>query len=134
VLTDKGRRDVRRVAEHLRKTKTKVDLVLTSPYVRARQTAEIAAQILRVEIAESRHLTPSADPQKLWLELAQYAGKTVMLAGHEPNMSALVHFLLGAEFTIDFKKGGVVRIETDDPPAEPKGILKWMLTPRLSVR
>lgn len=131
-LTDKGRREVSRIVKQASRAKVQPAVILTSTYVRARQTAEIAAHILKVEIAESRHLTPSADPQKLWLELAQYAGQSLLLAGHEPHMSKFVHFLLGAGFDLDFKKGALIRIEAADPPAEPKGSLKWMLTPRLA--
>jgi phosphohistidine phosphatase len=131
-LTDKGRRDVSRVAERARKAKVQPSIIVTSPYTRARQTAEIAAKSLPAEIVESRHLRPSGDPAKLWLELAPHAGKAVLLAGHEPHMSKLVQYLLCADLKIDFKKGALVRIMASDPPSEPKGIFKWMITPRLS--
>jgi phosphohistidine phosphatase SixA len=88
--------------------------------------------LLGVELAETRNLLPNADPQKLWTELEKYAGKSILLAGHEPHMSRLTHFLLAAEFPLDFKKGALLRISASDPPTPPSGTLKWILTPRLA--
>jgi phosphohistidine phosphatase len=129
-LTVKGRKDVRLVAGRAMAAGTSVDLVLSSPLVRARETAQIAAEIFEVSgIVETPALLPEAQPSALWKELQKLPeSHRVLLSGHEPAMSSLAAFLLDAHVEIDFKKGSLVRISV----ADRKGILKWMLTPRLS--
>ena len=132
-LTEKGRRDVGRVIERSQTVKVKPGLILSSPYVRARQTADIAAEILKVKVKESSQLLPSVEPHLIWDELREHADtQEIMLVGHEPHMSRLVSFLLMTMLAIDFKKGALIRVEVDNPPAQPHGVLKWILTPKLA--
>ncbi len=56
-----------------------------------------------------------------------------MLVGHEPHMSGLVSFLLMTILALDFKKGALVRMQVENPPAQPHGVLKWILTPKLAA-
>jgi phosphohistidine phosphatase len=108
-------------------------LILSSPYVRARQTADIAGELLKVKVEESRQLLPSVEPHLIWDELREHADTAqIMLVGHEPHMSHLVSFLLMTALTVDFKKGALIRVEVENPPAQPHGVLKWMLTTRLA--
>jgi len=108
-------------------------LILSSPYIRARQTADIAAEILKVKVEESSQLLPSVEPNLIWDELREHADtQEIMLVGHEPHMSRLVSFLLMTMLAIDFKKGALIRVEVDNPPAQPHGVLKWILTPKLA--
>lgn len=82
---------------------------------------------------ESRQLLPSVEPHLIWDELREYAEMPqIMLAGHEPHMSRLVSFLLMTMLAIDFKKGALIRIQAENPPAQPHGVLKWILTPKLA--
>jgi len=55
----------------------------------------------------------------------------VLLAGHEPHLSHLIRFLLEAPVAVDLKKGGLVRIDSAAQPGPPRGVLKWLITPRL---
>jgi phosphohistidine phosphatase len=132
-LTDKGKRDVQRVAERVKKAKIKPDVVLTSPLRRAKETAEIAAEVLGLKrILETKSLSPEASPQVLWKELATIEhADHVILAGHEPNISHLAQFLLASKVPLDFKKGAMMRISIARE-ATPKGVLKWMITPKLA--
>jgi phosphohistidine phosphatase len=132
-LTPAGRRDVRRVVAFARRSKFAPDAILTSPYLRARETAEIAADLLGVtEIVETRNLLPSAAPEALWKDLAVWSGaKQILLAGHEPHMSRFAAFLLNAAVPLAFKKGALVRITGNAPPATPEGILRWLIPPAL---
>jgi phosphohistidine phosphatase len=129
-LTPKGRRDVRVVVELAMKAGTTVDVVFTSPLVRAKETAQIAAEVMEVKrIVETRALLPDAVPASMWKELQKLPeSHRVLLSGHEPSMSNLISFLLDAHLEVDFKKGAMARISI----AERKGILKWLLTPRLA--
>ena len=57
-----------------------------------------------------------------------------MLAGHEPHMSRLTAFLLEAAVMVDFKKGAMLRISATGKSGPPRGLLKWMITPRIARR
>jgi phosphohistidine phosphatase len=112
------------------------DRILTSPYVRARQTAEIAAGILgfKDDLIETAALTPESAPDAVWEELRLYqdAGK-VMLVGHEPLFSQLTAYLLNSPtLLVDFKKGALVRIDFDHLGPRPRGVLRWFLPPKLA--
>ncbi len=132
-LTAKGRSDVGRVITRAQTAKVKPDLILSSPYARARQTADIAAKLLKVKVEESRHLLPSVEPHLIWDELREHADAAqIILVGHEPHMSRLASFLLMTILAIDFKKGALLRVQVENPPAQPHGVLKWILTPKLA--
>jgi phosphohistidine phosphatase len=109
---------------------------LTSPFRRARQTAELAAKALSFDqpLLTTGTLVPSSAPQETWDEIRLYKGETaLLLVGHEPAMSQLAGFLLAVpELRIDFKKGAMVRIDVPSLGPRPRGVLKWMLAPRLA--
>jgi phosphohistidine phosphatase len=131
-LTEKGKLDVRRVAKRAREAKVKPDVVLTSPLLRATQTAEIAQRVLDVKrVAVTTALRPDAAPESLWKELVTMDRvEQVVLAGHEPGMSRLVQFLLEQPIEVDFKKGAMIRISVSGNGSSPEGVLKWMITPK----
>jgi phosphohistidine phosphatase len=109
-------------------------IILTSPLMRAKQTADLAAKAFRhVKIKETRALLPSANPELLWKEIAAMREvEKVMVAGHEPHLSNFIRFILESAVSIDLKKGGLVRVSTPNHVSPPRGILKWMITPRLA--
>jgi phosphohistidine phosphatase len=114
----------------------KPSLILTSPYRRAVETAEIAKAILgcKRKPLDSRALLPLARPEEVWDELRLHRDeKQVLLAGHEPLLGTLTAHLLGvANLALDFKKGALVRIDVEQFGVRPAGVLKWMLVPRLA--
>jgi phosphohistidine phosphatase len=118
-----------------RAARLRPDAILSSRYTRAKQTAEIAAELLRVpKILESRNLLPSAKPAALWAELKNLGdAKQVLLVGHEPHLSNLLAYLTGAG-TVEIKKGSLLRVQVSPPPAEPAGVLKWLLPPRIAAK
>ena len=130
-LTAKGKRDVRAVCRRAWTAKARPRILLTSPLIRAKETASIAAEVLEVKkVVETRALLPGASPEMLWQELAKLPeGEQVLLAGHEPAMSRLAGFLLGGRAAVDFKKGALMRISVN---GSLPGVLKWMITPRLA--
>lgn len=136
-LTAEGVRKLRDVLKRARSAGVAPSLILTSPYVRARQTAEIAAEILGYgdKPAPSNKLTPMSVPHDTWSEIRAFRNEiSLLLVGHEPNMSGVTAFLLGApDLRVDFKKGALVRIDMPEFTAMPRGILKWMMAPKLAV-
>lgn len=136
-LTDEGRRKLRDTIKLVGGAGVTLGSIVSSPYVRARQTAEIAKEILgfKDDLLFSDALTPDADPQDLWQEIRSVhrAADCVMFASHEPFMSRCTAYLLGAPaLMVDFKKGAVVRIDIDQFGPQPRGVLKWMLVPKLA--
>jgi len=133
-LTLQGRKSVEEVLRSARKAKVAPDVIFTSPLIRAKETAEIAASVLRCSrVVETNHLLPTSAPFALWREISEEkkAG-SIFLVGHEPHLSRLIAFLLEAAVSVDLKKGALVRIETRGKLGPPRGVLKWMITPRLA--
>jgi phosphohistidine phosphatase len=132
-LTDEGREKLRRVLARARDAGASPSLILSSPYRRALETAEVAAGVLGYEgkVVKSRNLVPEASPFDAWEEIrARPAERAVLLASHEPLMSSMAAFLLASPaLSVDMKKAALVRVDCDRAGPEPKGVLKWMLTP-----
>jgi phosphohistidine phosphatase len=135
-LTAEGREKLRRVLERARGANVRPSLVLTSPLVRAVETAELAAEILsyRGALLKSNALAPDASPQDLWSEVRGHSGEdAVLLAGHEPLFSASTAYLLACPaLRFEFRKGALVRIDVERVSGEPRGVLQWVLTPKLA--
>ena len=135
-LTADGKEKLGRVLEAAAKASVKPSAILSSPLVRAVQTAELAAHALHFEgrIARTEALLPDSTPQKLWDEIrSRKDDKQLLLAGHEPHLSASVAFLLGVPaLQLDLKKGALVRLDMDGFEGEPKAVLKWVLTPSVA--
>lgn len=136
-LTTKGIKRMRKVARGLRRLDVSFSGVLTSPLIRARQTADIVAEVLGLQshVEEISGLTPESSVDRLLFGLVRFQDRDpLLLVGHEPLLSDAASFLLagkkGPEFRVELKKGGLCRIEIDGiPPANP-GILHWLLTPK----
>lgn len=132
-LTSEGRDKLRRVLKRARQAEVAPTLILTSPYRRALQTAEIAAEALGYQgrLVHSHALLPDASPHDLWDEVRTHrAERAILLASHEPLMGSATAFLLGCpSLQVEMKKAGLVRIDCDRFGAEARGVLKWMLTP-----
>jgi phosphohistidine phosphatase len=135
-LTSEGSQKLRRVLERARAAGAAPGAILTSPFRRAVQTAQLAAEILRYsgKIVQTRALTPDAPPAEAWGEIREYAEEpAVLLASHEPLMSSLAAFLLDSPtLVVDMKKAALVRIDSERSGSSPSGVLKWMLTPALA--
>jgi phosphohistidine phosphatase len=133
-LTGTGREKLRAVLERAREAGVKPSLILTSPYRRALQTAHMAGQVLGCnKIVESEILAPGAAPKAVWDAIcARRREPALLIAGHEPLLGMTVGYLLGVPaLHVDLKKAALVRIDQESFGGAPRGILKWMLTPRL---
>ncbi len=135
-LTAEGKEKLKRVLLRARASGVEPSVILSSPLVRAMQTAEIAAGALGYsgKIVRTETLLPEAAPEAVWGEIrARREAKALLLTGHEPHMSAAVAYLTGSPgLAVDFKKGALVRIDVDRLNGEPRGVLKWMITPGLA--
>jgi phosphohistidine phosphatase len=120
-LVADGEREARAAGRALRALKVRPDRVVTSPLVRARQTAQLAAAELGVPSFEDGALAPGFDHTALDGLFARHDGDCIVLVGHDPDLSRLVHDLTGAQ--VSMAKGGVARIDY------PRGELRWMLRP-----
>jgi phosphohistidine phosphatase len=135
-LTAEGREKLRRVLKRAHTAGVRPGVILASPYKRALETAQIAAETLeyRGEIVKTPALAPNASPEEAWNEIGSRRSESaILLASHEPLMSSMVAFLLSTPtLQVDMKKGALVRVDCDRFGPAPQGMLKWMLTAALS--
>lgn len=135
-LTSEGREKLRRVLKRARAGGVSPSLILSSPYKRAIQTAEEAAEVLayKGKIRRTHALTPNSSPHEIWNEIRECRQETeILLASHEPLMSSLASFLLNSPaLAVDMKKAALLRVECDRVTPQPHCVLKWMLVPAVS--
>lgn len=133
-LTAAGKRDLKAVLKIARKLGAAPQLILTSPLRRAQETAAIAAEVLRSNrVLETKALLPGASPELVWKEIgAQHKVDSILIAGHNPHLGNLISLLLEAALMADLKKGALVRITTQSRLGPPRGVLKWMMTPKMA--
>ncbi len=123
-LTSRGRTRFRRVAASLKKQKIKPDIIITSPLIRAVQTADILAEILRFsgDVMVSPLLSAGFQITHLRDLLLSHGEATeIVLIGHEPDFGKLAQELLGVPFPCAMKKGGTLSVaidlcQADQPP------------------
>jgi len=133
-LSEDGMERLQRSARGLARLDVWIDMVLTSPLVRARQTADIVATAFdpRPSIITVESLAPGASYPSLVADLEKHARKTrVALVGHEPGIGELAARLIGSRHSFEFKKGAVCRIDVEEIPPVGPGDLRWMLTPKV---
>lgn len=134
-LTDEGIDKSRQVAKGVAEIASVPDLILTSPYLRAVQTAEIFAERLeypKQKIAKSDLLLPGAEPLQLFRELAKDKDLScVFVFGHAPHLDDLLATAIGTKHHItSLKKAGVAFVELKRL-VPPSGELVWLATPKL---
>ena len=131
-LTDDGRGLVESVCARLAAVGVTAEAVLTSPYARALQTAEIAADRLGVRdrLEEDPRLASGFGMRELRAILSEHAtSEALLLVGHEPDFSETVGALIGGG-AVKLKKAGLARVDVPDP-AVAKGVLVWLAQPAL---
>jgi len=138
-LTAEGEKRARAVARGLAALEPGIDRILTSPYRRARQTAEPAARELGLEkvLSETRALEPGRDPQEILEEIRAEKAEGLLLVGHEPHLGALLGRLVAGRplLTLPLKKAAVARLEWDGTgPAELKALLPARILEKLAAR
>ncbi len=135
-LTEEGHEQARSVAKGLKRLHADVDLIVTSPYLRALQTAEQVAHVFgpRMTVKELDELRADVSPRETSIALkALAAHEQIVLVGHEPHLSTWVGELVADHggMRCFMKKAGVACIEIDRvPPPQGSGTLRWLMTPK----
>ena len=135
-LTDKGRYTMHKIACGLTRLDVRLDLILTSPYVRARETAGILADAFRLtedKIKASAHLVPGSPLRQLVEEInsSYHNFENMACVGHEPFLSELTSMLLTGttDLALNFEKGGVCALAMVSLRYGRCAGLEWLLTP-----
>jgi phosphohistidine phosphatase len=136
-LTSEGRGSFRKTAGTMLKQGVEPSLILTSPLIRAVQTAEILADTLAFigPLLVRNELRPGFDMQKLQDVLNEFqSADEVVLVGHEPDLSGLVTALLSLPDGFDLKKGAAVKLKTDPKNLQNSTAFKWLAVGKKLVR
>ena len=130
-LTPSGIASLRDALQRVRAAACKPDVIISSPYLRALETARIAAECLGYsgDLLQSPALCPEASPSGLWEEASLHApAEAVLLVAHEPLLSAAVSWLLGETRVVTtFGPATMVRIDVEKLGARPQAVFKWKL-------
>jgi phosphohistidine phosphatase len=135
-LTPKGERKLWRIAQALEELEISFDWILSSPYVRARRTAEIIAEAQnnRKKVELTDHLAPAGSVKKLFelINRREPAPADVLLVGHEPSLSGLISLLLSgsSQVAVVMKKAGLCKLCIEELEAGHCATLEWLLTPK----
>jgi phosphohistidine phosphatase len=129
-LTKRGKKEMHEVAAFLKRLKVRPDLIVTSPLPRASQTAEIAAEHLKVKCCEDKLIAPGFGRHELERSLKQYPAESLMIVGHEPDFTQTISQLTGA--SLKLSKAGVALLELDR--SWRNGRLLWLFPPKIAKK
>jgi len=137
-LNARGQEQMRKIARAMRRLDLGIELILTSPLVRARETAEAAAKELGLNdrIQAEEQLEPAGDFAGLLRAIARIdpQPENLLLVGHEPHLSGFLSYLAsgGSSLRAKLKKGGLAKVEASGPiGSNARATLEWLLPPRL---
>jgi phosphohistidine phosphatase len=136
-LSDAGQAECQKLATALRRAGVRLDRVVASPLLRARQTAE---GMLKHWNAEPPAPTPALDvcgalapggkPRKLARYLLKLTDTSVALVGHMPDLAEHAAWLIGSKKAqLELAKSGVALVECEKLPGKGTGVLRWLVTP-----
>ncbi len=128
-LSGKGRRQAGRLGRHLAAIDLRLDAIISSPKLRARETAEIVAEALGATVRLDDRLAGGFGPTEAEA-IRHDAGspRRILLVGHDPDFSELLADLVGAP-SLGLKKGALARVDVADVVTSGGGILRWLLPP-----
>ncbi|MFL6584273.1 MAG: phosphohistidine phosphatase SixA [Chthoniobacterales bacterium] len=129
-LTKRGRSEVKKVAKFLRRMGAEPLLIFTSPLPRAKQTAQILAEQLCLELGVEEDLGKGFDAEKFRRIVTAHDVESIVLVGHEPDFTRVIFALTGGDVVL--AKAGVALVELEESAA--KGILRWLFPPRFAKR
>lgn len=135
-LTTKGKKKFQSIAKKLKKFLGPIDLIVSSPLLRAQQTAQLLQEEYpHTPLLSSDTLSPHSTPKEFtqWFhEEIEKGAKQLVIIGHEPQLGLLASWLLlgSQQSQIKIKKGGCLGIKISSPMGPRKGVLLWALTPK----
>jgi phosphohistidine phosphatase len=133
-LTEEGMRRLRKIGRGLATLGVSFDVVVTSPLIRTKQTADILAGAFdpRPLIVVADALAPGGSVPAVVGDLEKQARRErIAVVGHEPGIGELAARLAGSRHPFEFKKGAVCRIDVDALPPTGPGLLRWFLPPKI---
>ena len=134
-LTKEGKQRFSATARGFMSIESAPERIVTSPLVRARQTAQLLAGAakppLSVDVMDE--LAPEHSPSVVLTHVRKLGANSIALVGHEPDMGYLAAHLLGTKRPVPFKKGGICRIDVTWDRT-PHGTLVWFFPPKVLVR
>jgi phosphohistidine phosphatase len=131
-LTTAGQREMRAVARALHELIPEIDVLATSPLVRAKQTADVLGDAYSRKPVSVEWLRPESGYEEFADWAAQHRDKKiVVIVGHEPHLSGLVSWLAGSRRTLlALKKAGACLVEIEGKPSAGSGTLVWLMGPK----
>ncbi len=143
-LTVSGKKEVVEIAKSLKKLGVKFNVIFSSPFTRAFQTAQIIAEEYKLteQIEQSEELKPDGSKGSLYNKLSKLSiDSVILIVGHEPYLSSMINDIISNNNTdrnynnhnnnIILKKAGLSRIKITSTVPKFKGELRWLLTPRI---
>lgn len=134
-LTDEGIRNMTRLAKAMRKMDLYFDVILSSPYTRARETADIAGEVLECKsrIKLTPHLASGGNPTDLLKEIKEDFPRSgsILIVGHEPYLSSLISVLISgrADLSIRLRKAGLCKLSVNGLHSGKCATLEWLISP-----
>ena len=129
-LSEKGRRQSERVGRMLAAADEAPDVIVTSPRVRAEETARIVADILGVPVIVDRRLAGPLYAEEADDICTDAGGARPCLVGHDPDFSSLLGELLGVA-VVPMRKGALARVDFDGRIRSGRGVLRYLVPPEL---
>lgn len=138
-LDEHGRKQAKDMADFLVKEIGRVDIVITSPFTRAMETASVMADALGSHVADTRMLEPDGTPAEIWAEVERLAQQStdVLIVGHDPSINAFTAWLMGVAGDEDeecpglrFAHGAIAWLKMKGN----RGALQWLATAKLVHR
>lgn len=132
-LSDEGVLQTQKLGEAFKRHRLSLDLIVSSPLVRAQQTAAGLRQALELseqQLETRDELAPGGRAKKLVRYLNGLQANSIALVGHQPDLGKYAGWLIGEkEVQINFAKAGAAFIRIEGPPGKGAGVLMWLITP-----
>jgi phosphohistidine phosphatase len=129
-LTRKGRQQCELLGSFLDAHGVRPDVIVTSPKVRASQTAELVAATLGMTVRIDDRLASGFGRRELWDLLDELGAREPMLVGHDPDLTELLAYLVDAA-GVPLRKGALATVDVGIEPAGINGTLRWLVPPDL---
>jgi phosphohistidine phosphatase len=129
-LTGKGRKQAERLGRFMCEHGIRPDVIVSSPLLRALQTAEIVATELGMTVRRDARLASGFGKHELWALLDELGAREPLLVGHEPDLSSLLSYLADAP-RLPMRKGTLATVDLETRLGDGEGVLRWLLPPEL---